>query len=239
MRTFEFNVTGMSCGSCIQKISDVLSNQADIFDATVSLNSPSIRFRSPRHMDREEIGQILAPLKKYQVFPSNVIAPQEKVLLKTVVLYWPLILIFLLSAGIPALHVTRGDLGFDKWMYEFMGIILVALSYFKLLDLPKFAHGFSTYDPIAKRVRAYGYVYPFLELGSGAAFLMSFAVQLVSMLVILFLASTTYGVARALAEKRKFHCACLGTIFKLPLTKVTIIENTLMIVMATMVVVST
>lgn len=235
MKTFEFNVTGMSCGNCVQKISDVLSNQDDIFDAVVSLKAPNIRFRSSRQIGREEIGQILAPLKKYEVFPPTAILSKEKSLLKTVELYWPLILLFLLSAGIPALHVVRGNLGFDKWMYEFMGIVLVALSYFKLLDLPKFAEGFSTYDPIAKNLNGYGYVYPFLELSTGVAFLLAFSVQLVSILVISFLSVTTYGVARALMEKRQFQCACLGTVFKLPLTKVTIIENTLMIAMAIMV----
>ncbi len=116
-----------------------------------------------------------------------------------------------------------------------MGIVLVALSYFKLLDLSKFADGFSTYDPIAKRLHAYGYVYPFLELLSGIAFLMALSVQLVSILVISFLSVTTYGVARALMEKRTLQCACIGTIFKLPLTKITIIENILMIAMAVMV----
>lgn len=232
MKTFEFNVIGMSCGSCVQKISDVLSNQDDIFDATVSLKAPNIRFSSPRQFDREAIDQILSPLKKYEILPPTTIASQEKSLLNTVAVYWPLILLFLLSAGIPALHVARGDLGFDQWMYEFMGIVWVALSYFKLLDLPKFAEGFSTYDPIAKKLNGYGYVYPFLELSSGVAFLMAFSVQLVSILVILFLSVTTYGVARALIEKRQFQCACLGTVFKLPLTKVTIIENTLMIAMA-------
>lgn len=235
MKTFEFNVAGMSCSSCVQKISGALSNQDDIFDANVSLKAPNIRFKSSRQFDRQEIGKLLAPLKKYEVIPPTETGSQEKSLLRTVVLYWPLILLFLLAAGIPALNVVKSSLGFDKWMYEFMGTVLVALSYFKLLDLPKFADGFSTYDPIAKRLHAYGYVYPFLELLSGIAFLMAFSVQLVSILVISFLSVTTYGVAQALMEKRTLQCACIGTIFKLPLTKITIIENTLMIAMAVMV----
>jgi len=235
MKTFEFNVDGMSCDSCVQKISDVLSSQADIFDAAVSMKAPNIRFKSSRPFDRQEIGQILAPLKKYDVIPPTASGSQEKSLFKTVVLYWPLILLFLLAAGIPALNVVKSNLGFDRWMYEFMGTVLVALSYFKLLDLPKFADGFSTYDPIAKRLHTYGYVYPFLELLSGIAFLMAFSIQLVSVLVISFLSITTYGVARALSEKHTLQCACIGTLFKLPLTKITIIENTLMIAMAVMV----
>lgn len=235
MRAYEFNVSGMSCGSCVQKISDVLSREKDIADVAVSLGTPNLRFRSFKELGEEDVNRMLAPLKKYWAAPVNSATAPRADLVKTATLYWPLILLFGLSAGIPALHVAGRGLGFEQWMHEFMGVVLVALSYFKFLDLPKFAEGFSTYDPIAKRIRPYGYVYPFLELISGIAFLMSIAVPLVSALVILFLSSTTYGVAQALADKRKFQCACLGTIFKLPLTKVTIIENIVMLVMVAMV----
>lgn len=228
-KTYEFNVSGMSCESCVLKISEALMNEGDIQDLAVSLHSPNIRFRSEKDFDAEKVGRILAPLKKYEVLPFTHAISPASALYKTVAQYWPLVLLFSFSAGIPALHVIGGNLGFDRWMYESMGIVLVSLSYFKLLDLPKFAEGFSTYDPVAKKFYWYGYIYPFLELISGVAFLMSFSVEWVSGLVVLFLSSTTYGVVRALAEKRQFQCACLGTIFKLPLTKVTIIENTLMI----------
>lgn len=237
MKTYEFEVVGMSCESCVQKISDVLSNEKNISDVAVSLRSPHIRFRSPNEFDSKAVSQVLAPLEKYEVLPVEAAISPGTGLLKTLTLYWPLILLFLLSAGVPALHVVKNSLGFDKWMYEFMGIVLIALSYFKLLDLSKFADGFSTYDPIASRFHGYGYIYPFLELLSGIAFLMAFSIQVTSVLVILFLSITTYGVVLALAEKRKFQCACLGTVFKLPLTKITIIENTLMIAMAVMVLV--
>lgn len=235
MKAYEFNINGMSCGSCVQKISDALSSEKSLVDVAVDLGTPNLRFRSLKELGGEDINRMLAPLKKYKAMPVDSAVAARVDIVKTLTLYWPLILLFGLSAAIPALYAGASGVGVEEWMYKFMGVTLVALSYFKLLDLPKFADGFSTYDPIAGRVRAYGYIYPFLELISGIAFLMSFAVQLVSILVILFLASTTFGVARALAEKRKFQCACLGTIFKLPLTKVTIIENTLMMVMAIMV----
>lgn len=40
------------------------------------------------------------------------------------------------------------------------------------------------------------------------------------------------GVAQALMAKRKIVCACLGAVFKIPITKVTLLEDVLMFLMA-------
>jgi hypothetical protein len=40
------------------------------------------------------------------------------------------------------------------------------------------------------------------------------------------------GVLRAVMSKRKIRCACLGTVFNLPMSTVTVIEDGLMFVMA-------
>jgi hypothetical protein len=45
---------------------------------------------------------------------------------------------------------------------------------------------------------------------------------------------STIGVANALRHRQKIQCACLGTVFELPMSTVTIIENTTMIAMAAM-----
>jgi hypothetical protein len=40
------------------------------------------------------------------------------------------------------------------------------------------------------------------------------------------------GVTQALLQKRRIQCACLGTVFNLPMTKVTFMEDALMAGMA-------
>lgn len=42
----------------------------------------------------------------------------------------------------------------------------------------------------------------------------------------------TVGVARALPARRKIRCACLGAVFKLPMSYVTLAEDVLMAGMA-------
>jgi hypothetical protein len=43
---------------------------------------------------------------------------------------------------------------------------------------------------------------------------------------------TTVGVTQVLRNKQTIQCACIGTGFNLPMSTVTIIENTLMIAMS-------
>jgi len=51
-------------------------------------------------------------------------------------------------------------------------------------------------------------------------------------ITISMLGITSFGVAKALFQKRDIKCACLGTALQLPMTKATLIENSVMIIMA-------
>jgi hypothetical protein len=49
---------------------------------------------------------------------------------------------------------------------------------------------------------------------------------------VVILGITTVGVTKALLNKNAIQCACLGTALKLPMTKATFIENSIMLFMA-------
>jgi copper chaperone CopZ len=224
-----FSVKGMTCENCVKNISDLLNAEVGIKNIHVTLNPPQIHFDAEKNYNPEQINQVLSPLKKYSVQETQEMSHD-------ISKYLPLILLFLLSAGIPALNVFINHSDLQHWMHQFMGATLIALAYFKFLDLAKFAEAFSTYDPIAMKLYKYGYVYPFFELIAGISFVLSVQVQAMAVFVVLFLLPTTYGVIKALRQKRKFQCACLGTAFNLPLTKITIVENILMMTMSAMIV---
>ncbi len=95
-----------------------------------------------------------------------------------------------------------------------------------------FLDSFRTYDPKAKHSAAYARVYPFIELLLGIAMFTVTDLRPVFAATIVILGATTIGVARVLLDKKSIQCACLGTVFDLPMTKVTLIENSVMIVMA-------
>jgi hypothetical protein len=96
---------------------------------------------------------------------------------------------------------------------------------FKLIDLKGFAEGYSTYDLLARKVFAYGYVYPFIELSFGLAMILiptSVPLLLTELAIMGF---SGVGVAIKLMKKEQFQCVCLGTFLKVPLTKVTVVED--------------
>jgi len=117
-------------------------------------------------------------------------------------------------------------------MSHFMGGFFLTFSFFKLMNLRGFAEGYQTYDVLAKRLPAYGLVYPFLELGLGVAFLTGFEPILTNAATLVLMSVSIMGVIQSLLKKTQFQCACLGTIIKLPLSKVTLAEDALMITMS-------
>lgn len=118
------------------------------------------------------------------------------------------------------------------FMHAFMGLFFVVFAMFKFIDIKGFADGFATYDLVAARWRDYGYIYPFLELGLGLAYLSSWRPTLTYLITVLLMGVSAAGVRRGMKSGRKLQCACLGTVLKVPLSTVSLIENAGMGLMA-------
>lgn len=142
--------------------------------------------------------------------------------------YKPLIVIFLLSFFISFLF------GKDlmSFMNFFMGAFMGAISLFKFKDIPSFASSFKEYDPLAQKFNIYGYTYPHIEMLVAVSFLVGVFTKLSSFIVVFIYSVTTIGIIKAIRQNKKLKCACLGSSFDLPLSYVTVIENTIMIIMA-------
>ena len=143
--------------------------------------------------------------------------------------YIPLLVIFgvLLSTTVTLAvrDMSIGAFSLEKTLSYFMIGFFLTFATFKLMDLKGFKDGYATYDLLAMRVPAYGYVYPFMELFFGLAMIVApFSRPLLAAEVIVMTLSGL-GVAWKLAKKEEFMCACLGTFLKVPLTKVTLIED--------------
>ncbi len=131
-------------------------------------------------------------------------------------------LIFIASATV---SWSTGMFNISHFVTYFMTGFFLVFSGFKLMDLRGFAEGYSTYDLLAQRWFGYGYIYPFIELGFGLAMLAGFmnpALLWAEFVVMLF---SGIGVGIKLAKGEEFQCACLGTFLKVPLTKITLIED--------------
>jgi hypothetical protein len=117
-------------------------------------------------------------------------------------------------------------------MPTFMGIFFIFVAWLKLGDLKGFAHAYSMYDLIAKRSKIYAYLYPLIELALGISFLYSTNLIPTASITLALMIIGGIGVSKNIFSKNKVHCACLGTLINIPLTKITLIEDIIMGLMA-------
>lgn len=147
--------------------------------------------------------------------------------------YIPLMVIVVATmAAAAAKEIAYGSWSWMPWMQDFMGFFLVVFSLFKFFDMEGFADGFQMYDLLAKRLRFYAHVYPFVECGLGLGYLARWhldAVYAVTVIVMLFGA---LGVINALRQGLDLECACMGTVLKVPLSTVALLEDLGMAAMA-------
>lgn len=112
-----------------------------------------------------------------------------------------------------------------EWMLDSMGFFLVMFSMFKLFDLSSFADGFQKYDLLGRRVRAYALVYPFIELGLGLVYLARWNLPLAYGVTTVVMVFGALGVLNALRHHLDLNCACMGTVLRVPLSTVALVED--------------
>lgn len=205
----------------------------DVVAAEVTRDSAAITMS--RHISTEELQNAMGRNGKYKITEDasvhhQMTASPEKTWLQT---YKPLLLVATFITGV-SLLVSRTGTGIDgmKWMNAFMAGFFIVFSFFKLLDLRGFADSYAMYDLLAKRVKGYGYVYPFIEVALGVMYLTGFNPAVTTMATIIVMGFSSIGVIKSVLDKKQIRCACLGAVFNLPMSTVTIIEDLLMVGMA-------
>lgn len=139
--------------------------------------------------------------------------------------YKPLIIIFIFCIVLSWIQNNLENQQVESMMHSFMGYFFIFLSLFKFFDLKGFVDGFSTYDLIAKRVRVYGYAYPFIEFFLGIAYLTKVDLFLTNWVTVVIMTVSGLGVLKSVLSGQKIKCACLGTVLNVPLGTISIFEN--------------
>jgi len=169
------------------------------------------------------------PAKPEQVMLAEDNASQASWLLT----YKPLLILMdLILLASVLVQVPHGHIHGAETMRYFMAGFFLSFAFFKLLDIPAFADAYAGYDLLAARWRGWGYVYPFVELGLGAAYLANWQPVLTNGVTLVVMGFSAIGVIQAVMNKRKIRCACLGAVFQLPMSTVTIVEDVGMVLMA-------
>jgi len=120
----------------------------------------------------------------------------------------------------------------------FMAMFFLTFGSLKAYNLEGFKEAFKSYDIMAERSDLYATSYPFLELGLGLLYILllfngSFELEVFTHVSAMFLMTVGgAGVLNAIREGRNLQCACLGNVFNVPMTKVTLAEDLGMALMA-------
>lgn len=150
----------------------------------------------------------------------------------TIHTFLPLIIIFSVIITLTVIHQWYYGFNMYDALRIFMASFFLVFGFFKLVNLSQFAEAYAMYDIIAKRAFWYGYLYPFIEIGLGIAYLLNWRPKLVNAFTLCLMIICSIGVFIELHKGHKIVCACLGTVFKLPMTYVTLLEDVMTAVMA-------
>jgi hypothetical protein len=146
--------------------------------------------------------------------------------------YVPLLSVF--AVIIFATLAICSKVGFtaDNLLGYSMGFFFLIFGLFKLLDIGMFAMGYREYDIIAKNIPAWGYIYPFVELGLAGLYLAGDVTANTLNITIVLSVITVISVWIKLAKRELVQCVCLGNVLRVPLTYVSLIEYAAMAAMA-------
>jgi copper chaperone CopZ len=227
----------MTCGSCEKKVQQVLSGVPGIKNVSIDLKEGKATIEMDNHVSTETLQTALKDHPKYQLTDKPVkpvvTSFTEEPGRSWLATYQPLLILF---GYITVISLITADVttNFNLWVFMrvFMAGFFISFSFFKLLDIRGFADSYSMYDIVAKRFRAWGYIYPFVELGLGLAFVTEFEPITMNFITLGVMSVSIIGVLQSVLNKRKIKCACLGAVFNLPMSTVTIIEDALMIAMS-------
>lgn len=242
--THTYNISGMTCEGCIAKVSHLLKQLPNVKSVNINLEKGEAEIEMSKHIATPSLQEALKDYPKYKLTeqnhhnntkPRNIFeevpaAEEEKSWAAT---YKPILLIF---GYITAISLIVGNTGEGySWMVfmrSFMAGFFLTFSFFKMLDLNGFADSYAMYDVVAKKFRGWGYIYAFIELGLGLAFALDFQPVFTNAFTAIVMSVSLIGVLQSVLNKQKIQCACLGAVFNLPMSTVTIIEDALMIIMS-------
>ncbi|MWB94625.1 heavy-metal-associated domain-containing protein [Flavobacterium sp. GA093] len=228
--THTYQLTGMTCSSCEDKVKKALLLVENISDVEVSKLENTATITMSKHVALADLQNVLD--KKYQIsaLHHNEMTEEARSWLAT---YKPILLIFFyISLVTIVIQLTNHHFDYMQAMRHFMAGFFLVFSFFKLLNLKGFAESYAMYDVLAKKIPVWGYVYAFIELGLGIAFLMNYQPLVTNIITFLVMSISIVGVLQSVLNKKKIQCACLGAVFNLPMSTVTIIEDGLMILMS-------
>lgn len=226
----KYQITGMTCSSCEAKVKSALLMVDNVTHVEISLQDHSTTITMDKHVPLKELQKALDPKYQIAALEHNEMTEQTKSWFET---YKPILLIFFyITLTTVLIQINNQHFDLMQWMRHFMAAFFLVFSFFKLLNLKGFAESYAMYDILARRFPSWAYIYAFIELALGIGYLIDFNPIVINTVSFFVMSISIIGVLKTVLNKQQIQCACLGDVFHLPMSIVTIIEDALMIIMA-------
>ena len=220
----------MTCTSCEAKVKSALLMVNNVTAVEVSKADNSATITMDKHIALPDLQKALDSKYQISAIHHSETLEQTKSWFAT---YKPVLLIgFYITVVTLLIQAGNHHFDFMQWMRHFIAGFFLVFSFFKMLNLKAFAESYVMYDVVARKIPAWAYVYAFVELALGIAFLIDFNPFVTNLVTVVVMTASIIGVLQTVLNKKKIQCACLGAVFNLPMSTVTIIEDGLMIAMS-------
>jgi len=231
--THSYQITGMTCSGCEAKVKLFLKRLPAVQSVTITREKNRAEIAMDSHIGITQLQEALGgPASKYQISQAEAVPVKTKSQAWWVT-YRPILMIFFYISGVTLLAQWGASIfDWQKAMTHFMAGFFLVFSFFKMLNLEGFADSYRMYDVVARAIPVWAYLYAFVELGLGVAYLTGVAPLATNLVTLIVMSVSIVGVLQTVLNKKKIQCACLGAVFNLPMSTVTIIEDALMIAMS-------
>lgn len=220
----------MTCSSCETKVKSAMQMIENVTEVVVTKADNSATITMNKHIPLSDLQQALDPKYTISAIQFNETEELAKSWFET---YKPILLIFFyISLVVVLVQINSERFNIMMAMQYFMAGFFLVFSFFKFLNLKGFAESYVMYDVLAKRIPIWAYLYAFIEVSLGMAYLINFNPLVTNIFTFTVMSLSIIGVLQSVFNKRKIQCACLGAVFNLPMSTITIIEDALMIVMS-------
>ena len=153
--------------------------------------------------------------------------------------YAPLV-IWISTILLITIAISHGYYHYTWWsmmdMQVLMWVWFLIFWLIKLADLTGFVSMFRQYDPLAKLISWYGYIFPFIEVGLWIIYLWDTSMQYrlpTNLIAAVVTGITSIGIVAILLRKEStVRCACMWSTITTPLWRPSLIEQWGMCLMA-------
>lgn len=233
--TEEYQIEGMTCNGCANSVKNKLLALEEVEEVQIDLATGQTTLTQKKSINQQALETALGAKYTLTKTPDATVTTTEETTNTSFSwkVYQPLFLIIGYIFGTCILvQYPFDNFSGSLLMRHFMAGFFLVFSFFKLLNIRGFAESYAMYDLVAARWKIWGWIYPFVELTLGILYLTNSFPWYTNWMTIIVLGISSIGVIKSNLEKQKIKCACLGDVFNLPMSTITIIEDVTMVAMA-------